>query len=697
MFKFKSIKTKQMTMIGLAILIFFTGTLAFVTTKSSLLIEDKAFEEAEQMAQYHGMYVRAEMEVAMDNARTLAQTFEGMKKTGKADREVINSILKNILEKNQDFKGVWAVFEPNALDGKDIEFINTLGSNEKGQFAPYWNRETGSINVDPADFEDEEYYLMSKKTQEEIITNPTVYDVDGKDVWMMDMAVPIMYNGEFVGAVGVTYALDTFQKEISKIRFLEIGYAALISNNGTYVAHKDDTHIGKDIGDTKERMEAKKDIKEGKSHDMILTSNSTNEQVYRYFTPIHIGKTKTPWSFCVSIPMNKILEKADHVRNLSILIGFVGIIAILIIMYLIINNMVRPINKTINMLKDIAEGEGDLTKRLDVYSNDEIGELAKWFNLFVDKIQELVSQAKYNADVLAESSSQIALGMDQANKGIEEIGSGIGDVSDSSQNNASVVEEATASIEELASSSEIVSQEAKNAFESGAVILKAANQGAENIKQVVEANNRVKESTKEVYEVIGELKASSDQVGAIVSIITNISEQTNLLALNAAIEAARAGEHGRGFAVVAEEVRKLAEESKTSASEISSLISEIQTRADNANKAVKEGQQLVEVSVDKSNVVNEHFKNILESIEGITRKIEMISNSSIQQVQVAEEMTKAMDEISATTQDNASSVQQINEVIESQASSFEEIGASVEELKNVAFALKDKTDKFKVE
>ncbi|WP_199872895.1 methyl-accepting chemotaxis protein [Inediibacterium massiliense] len=387
-------------------------------------------------------------------------------------------------------------------------------------------------------------------------------------------------------------------------------------------------------------------------------------------------------------------EKANKIVIIVIIIGM--FLAIFLGM-VISNTIKKPIHKTIDMLKNIAQGEGDLTKRLNIHSKDEIGELTEWFNLFVDKIQDLVGQAKYNADHLAESSSQIALSIDQVNQGIEQIAGGISNVSDGAQNNASVVEETTASIEELASSIEVVSRQAKDAFDKSNDTLEFANQGANNVKEVVDANHKVNEATKEVYKVIGELKDSSDQIGEIVSMITNISQQTNLLALNAAIEAARAGEHGRGFAVVADEVRKLAEESTESASSITVLIDEIQIKADHASQAISQGQALVGVSVEKSNIIQTHFQNILNSIKDINGKMKTISSSANQQSQSAEEMTKAMDEISASTQDNASAVQQINAVIENQASAFEEIGASAEELKNVALKLKERTDKFKVD
>lgn len=698
MFKFRKLKVKLLVLIGIVVCISFSATLGFVLVQFNDTAKTKSFNEAREKAKYYGMYVQAELDAAMDVTRDLAQTFESIKTIGDTNRETMNAIMGQFLIKNPDFYCVWTMWEPNALDGRDNEFINFNDYyDETGRFATYWYRDNGKVVGDYNDDYEVDYYVIPKETKEETILEPYYDDINDKNVLMTSTIVPIIVEGEFLGVVGIDISLDSLQEKSEEITFYDTGYISIVSNNGVYVAHKEDNHIGKDIGNTKERVEAKKAIKIGELYENTIKSNFLDTDVFRVYTPINIGDAKKPWSVSVSIPINKILEDVNRVVMYSIIIGILSLILILIMLLIITNNTIGPINKTKDMLKDIAEGEGDLNKRLELNTNDEIGEFSKYFNLFVEKISELVTQVKNNADLLAESSSQISMAINQANKGMDEMASGISNVSDSVQNNASVIEETSTSIEEMANNAEVIFIESEEAFRGSKNILDSANIGAQNINEVVEANNSVQKSTEEVYKSIKELKVSSEHIGEIVSIINGIAEQTNLLALNAAIEAARAGEQGKGFAIVADEVRKLADESKEATSKITTLISEIKVKADNADLAITKGQNLVNISAEKSRDTNEKFNNILDFIEKVTKKIGVMSSSAKQQSQITEEMAKAMDEIAVTTQENVGLVQQINSVIEEEVSSFEEIEASLEEQNNMTSALKENTDKFKVE
>ncbi|MCM1990643.1 methyl-accepting chemotaxis protein [Oceanirhabdus seepicola] len=390
--------------------------------------------------------------------------------------------------------------------------------------------------------------------------------------------------------------------------------------------------------------------------------------------------------------------KEESNRNIYFLIVIQvvsGIIAVLVAFFTI-KSIKKSLLQAVNMMKNLSEGECDLTQRLEINSNDELGEMAKWFNLFVEKIRNVVSEVVLNTNNLVQSSDTINHAMEQSNQGMEEVAISVNVISDGIQNTVSVTEETSASIQDLSNSAEIITQESESSYESTNNVLNAANFGAKLVKEVVGAIDKVKISSNQVAIVIDELKVSSDEIGQIVSIMTNISEQTNLLALNAAIEAARAGDAGRGFSVVAEEVKKLAEESKKSANKITELITKIQQKTNKTDTIIKEEQQLVEISVNKAYDTDSEFKKILEYIEEISQKIKMMAESSKQQALIAQDMSNTIDNLSQEVQINAGESEQISASVEEQVSTFEEIGASIENIKNISLSIKRQTDRFKI-
>lgn len=697
MIKFKSIKTKQIVLIGTSVFLCFAFAIAFVTVKSSEEAKQNAFKMAQEIAKNYGNEVRADMEVGLVTSKTLAKTFEAMKIAGNLDRNTANNILKIALSNNKDFVAVWSIWDENTFDNKDKDFIGKEGHDDTGRYIPYYYRK-GADNLELIPTDTKSYYsIMPKVLEEEHVADPYQYELDGKKVLVTSIVVPIKYEGKYVGVAGIDIKLETIQQKLEKIKpYKNAGFISLLSNNGTYVSYGDNKKLsGENLIEEKDEK-IKKIIKDGKIFEETFNDKDLNVESYKCFLPINIGKDNNPWSLGVYIPMNTITEASTELRNYSAIIGIISILAILIILYMIISKVLKPIKDTTEMLKDIAQGEGDLTKRLDAKTNDEIGEMAKWFNLFVDKIEALVRDVKINIDIVAEGSTEIASCLEQSNKGIDDIAKGIEHVSVSAEVNAGVVEETTASIHEFSNSIDTISEKTRDTFEKSKGVLQIADKGNKIVSEIVQVNNNVKESANEILTSVSDLKNSSDRVKEIVDMITNISEQTNLLALNAAIEAARAGEHGKGFTVVAEEVRSLAEQSKESAAQISLLLNDIKTKADKANEEVIEGQRLSEISVEKSNLVKVHFTEIFTSIETITEKIQLISQSANEQSKISEEMTKSMNDISKSAQDNAEAVQMINGILEEQVTSYGEISSNMDEFKKIAFNLKDSTNSFKI-
>ncbi|QDU35228.1 Methyl-accepting chemotaxis protein PctC [Poriferisphaera corsica] len=348
-------------------------------------------------------------------------------------------------------------------------------------------------------------------------------------------------------------------------------------------------------------------------------------------------------------------EVADEVANLTnqtvsraSWMMIAGIVASLligsIIALLITRGIVQPVREIVERIKDIAQGEGDLTKRVDVQSQDEVGELATWFNAFVEKVHNIVQQVSYATHDVASAATQIAASA-------EEMAQGMIEQSDQVTQVSTAIEEMSSSVVEVANKATDANNTATNARD-------VAEKGGNIVHNTIEGIQQISSDTETVSGVINDLGQQSDKIGEIILVINDIADQTNLLALNAAIEAARAGEHGRGFAVVADEVRKLADRTTQATENINTLIDQIQGNTNQAVEQMNSSKATVESGVSQAQQAGEALATIVSGAEEVAEMIQNIAAAAEQQSAAAQQISGNITGISAVISQNTEGANQ---------------------------------------
>ncbi len=357
-----------------------------------------------------------------------------------------------------------------------------------------------------------------------------------------------------------------------------------------------------------------------------------------------------------------------HAIFISLIIIAFAFVIVLTMVTLLIRSIKRPLTQIQDLVNDIAQGEGDLTKRLHYSGNDELGAICGSFNQFIEKLRNIISQVAESAVQIASASNQLHSTAEQIATGAEEVASQTCTV-------------ATAS-EEMAATSSDIARNCSMAAESSQQTSASATRGGTVVQETIAGMGRIAERVKRSAETVANLGLRSEQIGEIVGTIEDIADQTNLLALNAAIEAARAGDQGRGFAVVADEVRALAERTTKATKEISVMIKAIQNETKAAVQAMEEGVSEVEKGAESSEKSGQALEEILTQINEVTMQINQIATA-------AEEQT-------ATTSEITSNVQQVTDVVQQTARGASETATASAQLSSNAQMLQELVGRFKL-
>ncbi|MCW0956613.1 methyl-accepting chemotaxis protein [Pseudomonas aeruginosa] len=448
-------------------------------------------------------------------------------------------------------------------------------------------------------------------------------------------ATPVKAAGNTLGVVGGDLSLKTLVQIINSLDFSGMGYAFLVSGDGKILVHPDKEQVMKTLSEVYPQNTPK--IGSGFSEAEL----HGNTRILS-FSPVK-GLSGLDWYIGISVDKDKAYAMLTKLRTSAIVAALIAVVAIVLLLGMLIRVLMQPLTDMGRAMQDIAQGEGDLTKRLKVTSNDEFGALAISFNRFVERIHESIREVAGTARQLHDVAQLV---VNASNSSMAN--------SDEQSNRTNSV---AAAINELGAAAQEIARNAADASHHASDANHQAEDGKQVVEQTIRAMNELSEKISASCANIEALNSRTVNIGQILEVIKGISEQTNLLALNAAIEAARAGEAGRGFAVVADEVRNLAHRAQESAQQIQKMIEELQIGAQEAVSTMTESQRYSLESVEIANRAGERLSSVTGRIAEIDGMNQSVATATEEQTAVVDSLNMDITEINTLNQEGVENLQ----------------------------------------
>jgi methyl-accepting chemotaxis protein len=671
--------------------------------------------ESEARALLHGYAESVAKDIGgpVAHAHTGAAALEALASNpALADRDQVGATLKRMIESRADAVGMAAAFEPNALDGRDAQFLTHPHSDASGRYVPYffWTPDR-SIGLEKlimtAEGGIDGWYTKPLAQNRDLITPPYVYPVNGKDMPMSSAVAIVRRNGKPIGVVTTDISLSAIVDRTARLRPFGEGKVTIVGGDNLWVAQADKSQLAKPMTD--ERLLALSDRARQEGFAVEIAGGTL-----RAAAPVRTPGVADVWTVMLEAPMSAVMAGANRALAMMAVAGLAFVAIALALTWVAARRIVAPVEKMTGYMGALAEGAYEQETPF-VDRGDEIGAMARSVKVFRDALLErrrnrLSEEEARNAaeaerrsrddaslregrerdqvmSALAEGLSRLSAGdlvwridtpfppafealranfntaMDDLEKTIavlaqsaESVRAGSAEVSAAADDLARRTEQQAASIEETAAALDEVTS-----------TVRQSAAGADQARQTVAASREATEASRRIVAdavaAMREIESSSQSIGQIIGVIDEIAFQTNLLALNAGVEAARAGEAGRGFAVVAQEVRALAQRSAEAAKEIKALIS-------TSTHQVEQGVGLIDRAGEALEAVTRQAAEINELVAAIAA-------SARDQAASLSEVNSAVNLMDQNTQQNAAMVEETNAAGQNLANEAERLGQAV--------------------